>query len=314
MFYCEPCNYTTNRKASYEKHILTSKHHINVAKDAKVTPLMHSKSEPILHVCKYCEKCYASRSGLFKHEKKCDENPFKNSSSIPTETATIIESSSDPEIVAPTKKEEGFSDDTVMKLIDQNTELMKIIVETKTAPTTINNTTNNTVNTTNNFNLNMFLNEECKDAMNIMDFVASLKYKIEDLERIGRAGYVEGISNIMIEGLNNLEITQRPIHCTDVKRDSVYVKDNDEWQKDNSKDRIRRAIKHVANNNFKKLPEWQEKNPEHSDINTNKHKEYVKIINEVSGGGTDEEDDKNFKKIIKRVAAETAIDRNDPFV
>lgn len=298
IFSCEPCNYTTTRKTSYDKHIVTSKHHMTIAKDKK--NIFPHITQPIIHICKYCEKCYASRSGLFKHEKKCDDNPSKNIIKPP-----------EPESKVSIEKEESFTTPTVMKLINQNTELLKILVETKNTPTTINNTTNNTVNTTNNFNLNMFLNEECKDAMNIMDFVASLKYRIEDLERIGRAGYVEGISNIMIEGLNNLEITQRPIHCTDAKRDSVYVKDNNEWQKDNSKDKIRRAIKQVANNNFKKLPEWQKKNPEHNNINTHKHKEYVKMVNEVSGGCTDEEDDKNFKKIIKRVAAETTIDKND---
>ena len=158
--------------------------------------------------------------------------------------------------------------DLLKSIVEQNAQLIKILSDTIT-PTTINNTTNNnsttnynTLNSTNNFNLQVFLNEDCKDAMNLMDFVNSLKYKIEDLEHTGKSGYVEGISKLMLDGLKGMEITQRPIHCTDIKRDSVYVKDNDECQRDNNKEKLTTAIKYVANNNLKVLPKWTDKNPQ----------------------------------------------------
>jgi len=309
---CDLCNYKTNRKSCYEKHVVTTKHHMTVANNIedKKREKGHSREndssggDPIQ--CQYCGKEYSTKKIRTKHEKLC---------SIVFHEQIILNNDDKNKL-----ENECIPLDMLKDLIEQNAKLMKMLTETKTTPTNIthntvnnttnNNTTNTTVNATNNFNLHVFLNEECKDAMNLMEFVDSLKYRLEDLERIGKTGFVEGISNMMIEGLKGLAITQRPIHCTDNKRDSVYVKDNDEWQKDTNKEKICNAIKYVANNNFKRLPAWKDKHPEHNNLTSTTHRTYMKIVNEASGGGTDEEDERNFKKIIKRVAAETVIDKN----
>ena len=308
IFACSACAYSTHIKCNYDKHTTTIRHTENTGSASDRAAILAAKLTAksnifVKYICRYCDRTYGSRSGLFKHERKCVDKSINTSTSTSGNTSTPSTSGSTS---TPSTSDSSTDNSTVLKLIDQNTEIMKLLVETKTASTTINNNTN-TNNTNTNFNLQVFLNEECKDAMNIMDFVASIKYRLEDLERIGRTGYVEGISNLMIEGLNRMELTHRPFHCTDAKRDSMYIRDNDEWQKDPSRERIRRAIKHVANNNFNKLPEWQQKYPDHTNITTPHHKEYVKMVNEVSGGGTDEEDDKNFNRIIKRVAAETVL-------
>jgi hypothetical protein len=295
---CEYCNYTTSVKGNYKSHLNSQRHYINKNSFLTKIPLV----EKYQHTCKYCSKGFKTNSGRLKHQNRCSNNSIQE---------PIKFSESSTETLEPTN---GITNEIVMKVLDQNQELIKFISENKPGNTTINNTTthNNTMNATTNFNLNMFLNEDCKDAMNIMDFVASLKYQLEDLERIGRSGYVEGISKMMIDGLNSMEITQRPIHCTDAKRESVYVKDNNEWQKEtNNKDKIRRAIKHVAHNNLKNIPEWQKENPEHKRVSTGKHRDYMKMVGEIAGGANDEEEDKNVKKIIKRVAAETTIDKSD---
>ena len=168
----------------------------------------------------------------------------------------------------------------------------------------------NTTNTTNNFNLNMFLNDTCKNAMNITDFLESIKYSIEDLDYMGKAGYIEGVSRLIIDGLNQLDVTERPIHCTDAKRNSLYLKNNDEWNKETpDMPIIKNVIKKVAKKNIQKLPEWKERNPSHSSLSSHKHKEYINIVNKAMGGSTDEEDNSNYKSIINKVSSATAIDK-----
>lgn len=311
-YFCEVCNYRVDRKSSYEKHIVSAKHHIknaNMIKETSVKKKEDAEKQP--RTCIYCDRILLSVGGKNRHEKKCKYKNDTDYKDIPKDNVTKIHM--------------GYLDDTesdtlnadlLKSIVAQNAQLIKILSDTKT-PTTINNTTNhnnnttnyNTLNSTNNFNLQVFLNEECKDAMNLMDFVHSLNYKIEDLEHTGKSGYVEGISKLMIEGLKGLEITQRPIHCTDTKRDTVFVKDNDEWQRDKNKEKLTNAIKYVANNNLKLLPKWTDKHPQHSDFTSETHRTYMKIVSEASGGGTDEEDEKNMKKIIKKLAAETVIDK-----
>jgi len=305
-YYCEVCNYRVDRKSSYEKHIVSAKHHVKTATMIKETHVQTNEDEDVdtkQLTCVYCSRMLFSIGGKTRHENKC-----KYKTNPKTETQYIKDGDEDDVISA----------DLLKSVVEQNAQLIKILSDTKTPTTINNNTTNNTnnsttnyntLNSTNNFNLQVFLNEDCKDAMNLMDFVNSLKYKIEDLEHTGKSGYVEGITKLMIDGLKGLEITQRPIHCTDIKRDTVFVKDNDEWQRDNNKDKLTTAIKYVANNNLKLLPKWTDKHPQHSDLTSETHRRYMKIVSEASGGGTDEEDEKNMKKIIKKLAAETVIDK-----
>ena len=313
-YYCEVCNYKVDRKSSYEKHIVSAKHHIKVAGMVKETQVKAKDDlDKKQRTCVYCDRLLLSVGGKNRHEKKCkykDDNTEYEDISKDEVNTTVVDSLDD-------SSSDTLNADILKSIVEQNAQLIKILSDTKT-PTTINNTTNNnsttnynTLNSTNNFNLQVFLNEDCKDAMNLMDFVNSLKYKIEDLEHTGKSGYVEGISKLMIEGLKGLEITQRPIHCTDIKRDTVFVKDNDEWQRDKNKEKLTTAIKYVANNNLKVLPKWTDKHPQHSDLASKTHRTYMKIVSEASGGGTDEEDEKNMKKIIKKLAAETVIDKEN---
>jgi hypothetical protein len=312
-YYCEVCNYGTDRKSSYEKHIVSAKHHIKTATMIKATHVQTNEDVDTKQLtCIYCSRVLSSIRGKTNHENRCKYKPEDiKDDDIDYDDVKISTTENLDD-----KVNDVISADLLKSVVEQNAQLIKILSDTKTPTTITNNTTNNsttnynnTLNSTNNFNLQVFLNEDCKDAMNLMDFVNSLKYKIEDLEHTGKSGYVEGISKLMIEGLKGLEITQRPIHCTDIKRDTVFVKDNDEWQRDNNKDKLTNAIKYVANNNLKLLPKWTDKNPQHSDLTSETHRKYMKIVSEASGGGTDEEDEKNMKKIIKKVAAETVIDK-----
>lgn len=319
-YFCEVCNYMIDRKSSYEKHIVSAKHHIKNAEIIKENQLKKEKEITIQqekcqkqYKCMFCSRSFETIAGKSRHENKCKQKHKLKNNSVKLNT---IDSLDDDNINDPILAE------LLKNIVAQNATLINMLVETKSQPpvphTTVNNTTNNmtnnttnynTLNSTNNFNLQVFLNEECKDAMNLMDFVNSLPYKIEDLENTGKSGYVEGISKLMLDGLKGLEITQRPIHCTDIKRDSVYVKDNDEWQRDKNKEKLTNAIRYVANNNLKLIPEWTNKHPQHKDLASETHRTYMKIVSEASGGGTDEEDDRNIKKIIKKLAAETVIDK-----
>jgi len=154
------------------------------------------------------------------------------------------------------------------------------------------------------------LNEQCKDALNIIDFVNSLKVSLTDLEAVGKLGYTEGISRIFIRGLKELDIFKRPIHCSDLKREAMYVKDKDTWEKENEKKhRLKLAINYIAHQNIVQIPIWIEKNPDAMDYETKKHTEYMRLITESMGGSTDEESEKNYNKIIKNVAKEVLIDK-----
>jgi hypothetical protein len=178
-------------------------------------------------------------------------------------------------------------------------------------PMSAPNNTTNTTNNTNNFNLQFFLNEQCKDALNIMDFINQLQLNTSDLDMVGRVGYAEGISKIFIRGLKELDIFKRPLHCSDLKREVVYVKDKDAWEKDGEdKKTMKNAIKFIAAKNFNMLNEWIEDNPEYNDYDSKKHKEYHNIILKASGGATPEEDEKNYNKIIRNVAQEITIDKS----
>jgi hypothetical protein len=177
--------------------------------------------------------------------------------------------------------------------------------------TNINNTNSN--NTTNNqFNINLFLNERCKNAVNIVDFLNSLQVQIQDLEKTGKLGYVEGISSILLKGLRELNVYQRPIHCTDLKRETVYVKDNDTWEKDSGeKTKLKNVIKLIAKKNLKTLPKWQQENPDFITLDTKENNEYLKIALNSLGGQSEEEDEKFTGKIIRNVLKDVLIDKSE---
>jgi hypothetical protein len=189
-------------------------------------------------------------------------------------------------------------------LVEQNNKILELAKEGKYI-------TNNTTNNTQNFNLQFFLNEQCKDALNIMDFINQLQLNTSDLDMVGRLGYTEGISKIIIRGLKELDVFKRPLHCSDLKREVLYVKDKDTWEKDtDERAKLKLAIKHISAKNVKNISAWIEENPEVDDYDSKKHMEYHKIIINATGGLTPEEDEKNYNKIIRNVAQEVVIDKS----
>ena len=262
---------------------------------------------PNSYTCE-CGKEYKYDSGYYRHKKTC---------------TYVLESESEPKINEKQEDTSKSENNDMMKVMsmsickilekqekqdDFNETMVDKLTEVSKQNCIINNY--NTTNTTNNFNLNMFLNDTCKNAMNITDFLESIKYSIEDLDYMGKAGYIEGVSRLIIDGLNQLDVTERPIHCTDAKRNSLYLKNNDEWNKETpDMPNIKNVIKKVAKKNIQKLPEWKEHNPSHSSLSSHKHKEYINIVNKAMGGSTDEEDNSNYKSIINKVSTATAIDK-----
>jgi len=169
-------------------------------------------------------------------------------------------------------------------------------------------TTNTNSNNNNRFNLNLFLNEQCKDALNLNDFINSLKVTVEDLERTGRLGYVEGISSIFLNGLRELDVYSRPIHCTDLKRETVYVKDQNKWAKETEgKSKLKLAVKKIAKKNIQQIVKWQEENPEYSNYDSKENEQYLVITKRSLGGYDEEEDEKYQDNIIRNVLKETKI-------
>jgi len=282
---CEHCDYCTSKKSSYDKHILSAKH-LNATNDDNNTTKSCEKVAKSYNCS--CGKKYLHHSSLWKHQKTCIKK--KEIESVTPQQPT---------------------NDLVMSLLNQNMELQKQIIELcKEKNTVINNTTNNTTNNTNNFNLQFFLNEQCKDALNIMDFINQLQLKTSDLDMVGRLGYSEGISKLFIRGLKELDVCKRPIHCSDLKREVLYVKDKDAWEKDNDeKKKLKTAIKYIAAKNFKQIHEWQEENPESNDYDSKKNTDYNKIVLNSMGGATAEEDENNYNKIIRNISKEVVINK-----
>jgi hypothetical protein len=297
IFLCESCDFKCSKHCDYNRHKLTRKHQKNTNSNDSARA-GNEYFTPKTYNCEICKKVYKDSSGLWRHKKKCFSQNVH---------ATV-------------------SDSTIMEIIKQNQEFKELIIEqTKktndlqnklnelihnpvtTTTTTTNTNINNNCNNNNRFNLNVFLNEKCKDAMNITDFVDSLKLTIRDLEKTAEIGYVRGITNIIMNGLNQLDICKRPIHCSDVKRETLYIKDNNIWEKENEeKKKITRAIKHISVKNAKQVGEWTRENKGY-DVSTNKKSDkYLKIVSEANGGEPEE-----INKIISNISSKVIIDKVD---
>ena len=291
-YFCEKCDFKTNNKKDYEKHTLTLKH----KKLTSVNKELTDNYPKMGFTCQLCKKEYKSRVGLWKHKKYCNDS-FLNDSFLNDSCCNEEEIN-----IEPTDKE------LIMMLIKENSEFKSMMIEAFKNGT--HNTTNNTNNSHNKtFNLNMFLNETCKNAMNINDFVDSLQLQISDLEKVGEVGYIEGISSIIIKNLNALDVTERPIHCTDKKRETMYIRDEDKWEKDDDKrNKLHKMVKNVAFKNINLISEFQKLHPDWKK-STSKYSDQInKIIIESMGGKGDNEYEKE-EKIIKRVAREVFVDK-----
>ena len=297
IYNCINCDYKCFKKSEWEKHIQTVKHKNRENDDKNI-----QKS----HICKNCGKNFSYRQSLFVHKKKCNSESNKNE-----EEKNIILNFSD----------KILNSENFIKIIEQNTALItqnqefkdllmeqnKIIMEL-TKNTGNNNNVINSHNKT--FNLQVFLNEKCKDALNISDFVNSLKLTLEDLENVGENGFVNGITKIFVNGLKQLDVYKRPIHCSDLKRETMYLKNENVWEKDNeNKENMKKVIKQIANKNIKKIYEWKDKYPDCKYSDSKKNDQYSRIIIESMGAKTIEEDQVLYEKIIKNIAKETIIDK-----
>jgi hypothetical protein len=294
-YYCEKCDYKCFKKYDWNRHIMTSKHCKEIP--GNVSEINLGQKGQNYH-CDICEKQFKTNAGLWKHKKKCD-----------------IASSS--HIIS---KDEPSDKDLILKILKQNSELIKENSELRKEQTDIkelileivkNGTMNNSNNTTHTnshnkaFNLNFFLNETCKNAMNITDFVDSIKLQLTDLMEVGELGYVEGISKIIVKNLNNLDETIRPVHCTDKKRETMYVKDEGHWEKeDDNKTRLKKVINKVADKNIRLLPQFREKYPEYRNASSKISDVHDKLVIEVMETDNDKKD-----KIISNISKSTTISK-----
>ena len=296
-FYCEICDFKCTKKSNYEKHLMTRKHEMITNENKKLPK--NAKDF-------YCEcgQIYKYKSGLSRHKKKCTYNATNNLSSNHINNEEDKDFKIDKEFV--------FSILTQnQELIKENNEFKQIVTETQNMMMKLlkNGTHNTTNNNNNTFNLQFFLNETCKNAMNIMDFVESIQLQLTDLERMGEIGYVNGMSNIIIKNLKDMEVTDRPMHCTDVKRETLYVKDEDKWDKESDGNpKMKKAIKHIARKNAVQLKKYKEKHPDCTKADSKHSDTYNKLLVEAMGG-KGENDAIKENKIIKKVAKEIIVDK-----
>lgn len=275
---CEACDYSTCKKSDYNKHLTTRKHKIRINTTGNS---LVSKD----YTCD-CGKTYKHQSSLWNHKQKCVVININDNEEV-----------KQPEEVSKNDKL-AEKDKIIESLLKDHKEMKDLMTETIK---TIKNQSPATTNIVNNFNLNVYLNETCKDALNLTDFVNSIQLQLKHLEDMGKLGYVEGMSNLIITELNNLEKTRRPIHCSDAKRDVLYIKDNNIWEKDNSK--VEEAVRTLEKKNFKQMPEWLEQNPQAALAHSEKSTEWHNIIQ----GSFSQDQDKKIKKVIKNIAKATPV-------
>jgi hypothetical protein len=293
---CKTCDFYTSNKKDFNRHNITDKHKI------LQNPTLKTQKNP-LSMCN-CGKVYKHASSLCAHKNKCkfytnQLNEINDDSKFDIKDTTVM--------LHILKQNDEFKQLIIEQnktIIEQNNKLFEICKQ-GTSNTNISNV--NSHNKT--FNLNVFLNETCKDAMNITDFVDSLNLQLSDLENVGKVGYIEGISSIIIKNLQALEVHKRPVHCSDSKREVMYIKDEDKWEKENeNKNKLRKVIKKVANKNSRLLPEFKAKHPDCGKSISKYSDQYNKLIVESMGGSGDNDLEKE-NKIIKKIAKEVVIDK-----
>ena len=304
-FVCNCCDFKCikisdwNRHISRAKHINNEKRYKNDSNDTKKTP-----QETLVSYSCDCGRIYRFRSGLWRHRQTC----------VITETTECIDFNPQtqltPELIIKLIEQNKELQQT---LIEQNKELQQTLAEQNKTIIDLSQRTGTYNNNSNNktFNLQVFLNETCKDAINLSDFINQIQISLSDLETTGQIGYAEGISKVFIKHLNNIYYTDRPIHCSDLKRETLYIKDNNQWSKDDeNKTGLTNAIKQVANKNIKKISDWQKLHPQYSDPESKQNDKYMQIVLNSMSGSTNEESEKNYEKIVKNVVKEIVINKN----
>ena len=325
IFYCEKCDFTTSKQSNFNKHLLTRKHKMEISGIFGNAEEMSKNAKAFM--CS-CGKFFVSHSGLWKHKKKCnfeeekdekeedeeekqeeeeeEEDTTNNKIVVKKVAKKDSESSIIHEMLEVIKAQSKENHEQAKTIKEQSKAIQEQSKTIQAAIPRIGNTTN-TINNTQNFNLNTFLNEDCKDALNLMDFVKSLQIQMEDLDNTGRLGFVESASKLLIKGLNELDVNKRPIHCSDLKRETLYIKDNDVWEKETeSKEMMQSAMKEIQHSSFCAVPDWVKKHPGCARGDNQYNDEYMEIVGNTAG--VDKVKDVN--KIIKKVAKEVTINKN----
>jgi hypothetical protein len=297
---CICCDFKSSKINDWNRHLITPKH----IKNENDTKMIHDDTnitqKNSLFTCS-CGNIYKHHSGLWRHKKKCESKP---------ENITITVEEPEPHL-----GNNQYSGDLILELLKQNQEFKELIIEQNkqmlemSKERSIITTNSNNVTQNNNFNLQVFLNETCKDALNLSDFLESLILSLTDFENFGPLGYCGGITNILVNGLNKLDITKRPIHCSDLKREVIHVKNNDAWHKDQDKEQMIKAIKAIEHKNIKQMSLWGKANPEYKDPTSKKSDLYTKMIDNSLGESDKEKAQKNYNKIIRSVAKEILVDK-----
>ena len=293
VFSCEACNFKCYKEYNYKSHLATPKH----GKFTKVYKSLQKNAEPVNTLICKCLKTYTTRMGLWKHKQKCQLMNDKIDTALASELKDMVSMD---------------KDELILKLLKDNEEIKQILREVLPKignNTIINNNNNNTTNNNtmhNNFNLNVFLNEQCKDALNISDFINSLKITLEDLLFSKTNGISRGITDVMIKGLKELDIHKRPIHCTDIKRDIMYIKDEDKWQKDENHEMMKNTIVKIADKERTALQQWAIDNPDWMETER-KQIAYLTMMRSIC---EPIENYNNYeRKIIKNIGKEILIDK-----
>ena len=310
-FYCKSCDFKCCKNSDWERHLTTRKHKNTYNILTNITAsAAESAIETNNYVCE-CGKEYKHRQSLWHHKKTYNNNCVQiETNDIPLidhvkiiDPAKIIDK--DELIKYLMKENSEFKE----MLIEQNKMVMNICEKSLDTGKTINNTNCNNIN--NSFNLNLFLNEKCKDAININDFVDNVKMQLTDLENFGQLGYVEGVSRILLKNLNDLDTYSRPIHCSDLKREVIYIKNNDQWTKEtDDKPVLKNAIKQVANKNIKQIQNWKNENPGCTNSDSRKNDQYINIVMNSMSGGTSEEQQHNISQIVKNISKAVVIEKS----
>jgi hypothetical protein len=302
IYECNLCDFRTRKKTNYETHLLTPKH----KKKENINSLSTKSSqfEPNVNIsCKNCNKEFKERTGLWRHLKKCKINNCSVNTCTQNTSNLNLENKNKDHIIELLIKQNN-------DLLKEQSDIKQIILEiVKNGPMSYNNNNNITNSYNKTFNLQVFLNETCKDAMNISDFIESVKLQVADLENVGKVGYIEGISNIIIKNLKALDIDKRQVHCADQKREVMYVKDENTWEKeDETNKKLRKAIRMIAHKNICMFKEFRETYPDCEEYDSKKNDLYNKIVYESMGGKGDNDYEKDTK-IIKKIAKVVGIEK-----
>jgi hypothetical protein len=279
---CKKCDFKCSRQAELSRHMLTRKHQNRTILNEKNT-----ENTTASFACKKCNKTYKARNSLWYHENKCTSQP-------------AIESVIMNQIISELRNIIVEQSRTIDKVMEQNAEFIA------KSDRVVNSNNNNTINNNNKFNINLFLNEQCKDAFNFTEFVKNIEISYQDLENNAQLGFVQGISKIFMDNLKQLGINERPIHCTDVKRETMYIKDENKWTKEVDDSKLQKAIQTVSYKSMGKLMEWKQENPDYRDMDSEFSKRCLDIQRQTLAGS---DRDVYYPKVIHILAKETMVDK-----